>query len=152
MTSAAELLVNIRRVIRLYELILHPVCEAYGITIVETDILAFLRNNPDKDTARDIVEYRMLQKGNVSQAVEHLIRKGLLSRRQDEKDRRLIHLSLTPTAVEVTTAIRAARKQLLDQLFQDFSSGEILLYQELNQKLFKNAAAGISQSTAEERK
>ena len=94
----------------------------------------------------------MLQKGNVSQAVEHLIRKGLLSRRQDEKDRRLIHLSLTPTAVEVTAAIRAARKQLLDQLFQDFSSGEILLYQELNQKLFKNAAAGISQSTAEERK
>ena len=152
MTSAAELLVNIRRVIRLYELNLHPVCEAYGITIIETDILAFLRNNPDKDTARDIVEYRMLQKGNVSQAVEHLIRKGLLSRRQDEKDRRLIHLSLTPTAVEVTAAIRAARKQLLDQLFQDFSSGEILLYQELNQKLFKNAAAGISQSTAEERK
>ncbi len=152
MTSAAELLVNIRRVIRLYELILHPVCEAYRITIIETDILAFLRNNPDKDTARDIVEYRMLQKGNVSQAVEHLIRKGLLSRRQDEKDRRLIHLSLTPTAVEVTAAIRAARKQLLDQLFQDFSSGEILLYQELNQKLFKNAAAGISQSTAEERK
>ena len=151
MTSAAELLVNIRRVIRLYELILHPVCEAYGITIIETDILAFLRNNPDKDTARDIVEYRMLQKGNVSQAVEHLIRKGLLSRRQDEKDRRLIHLSLTPTAVEVTAAIRAARKQLLDQLFQDFSR-EILLYQELNQKLFKNAAAGISQSTAEERK
>ena len=68
MLSAAELLVGIRRIIRLYEDTVRPVCDTYQITQIETDILAFLHNNPGKDTAKDIVELRMLQKGNVSQA------------------------------------------------------------------------------------
>ena len=44
----------------------------------------------------DIVELRMLLKGNVSQAVESLIQKSLLKREQNKEDRRKIHLSLTP--------------------------------------------------------
>ena len=42
----------------------------------------------------DIVERRMLPKGNVSAGVETLVQKGLLMRRQDQTDRRKIHLSL----------------------------------------------------------
>ncbi len=140
MLSAAELLVGIRRIIRLYEDTVRPVCDTYQITQIETDILAFLHNNPGKDTAKDIVELRMLQKGNVSQAVERLIQKGILSRRQDEKDRRRIHLSLTPSGTEIADAILTARKQFLSRLFKDFSGKELLLYLKLNQKLFANAA------------
>ncbi|HJC47134.1 MAG TPA: MarR family transcriptional regulator [Candidatus Lachnoclostridium pullistercoris] len=140
MLSAAELLVGIRRIIRLYEDTVRPVCDTYQITQIETDILAFLHNNPGKDTAKDIVELRMLQKGNVSQAVERLIQKGILSRRQDEKDRRRIHLSLTPSGTEIADAILTARKQFLSRLFKDFSEKELLLYLKLNQKLFANAA------------
>lgn len=140
MLSAAELLVGIRRIIRLYEDTVRPVCDTYQITQIETDILAFLHNNPGKDTAKDIVELRMLQKGNVSQAVERLIQRGILSRRQDEKDRRRIHLSLTPSGTEIADAILTARKQFLSRLFKDFSEKELLLYLKLNQKLFANAA------------
>ena len=83
MTTAAEFLLHIRRVIRLYESLNRQVCDTWHITQIETDIIAFLKNNPEKDTARDIVEFRMLQKGNVSQAVEDLIQKGFLARRPD---------------------------------------------------------------------
>ena len=41
-------------------------------------LMSFLYNNPGKDTATDIVELRMLQKGNVSAVVESLVNKSLL--------------------------------------------------------------------------
>ena len=40
---------------------------------MEADIISFLKNNPGKDTAADIVELRMLSKGAVSKTVEALI-------------------------------------------------------------------------------
>ena len=70
---------------------LKDICNNYQLTIIEATIISFLYNNPGKDTAADIVELRMLSKGNVSQAVESLIQKSLLKREQDKEDRRKIH-------------------------------------------------------------
>ena len=53
---------------RRYASALQPVEQAHGLTRNEIDVLLFLSNNPGYDTARDIVELRMLQKGNVSAA------------------------------------------------------------------------------------
>ena len=44
---------------RLYGQRIQPVCEAYGLTRMEMDILLFLANNPAFDTARDIVERKL---------------------------------------------------------------------------------------------
>ena len=91
------LLVNIRRIIKLYDSLLKPVCDQYGLVPIEATIISFLYNNPGRDTAAYIVEFRMLSKSNVSQAVESLIQKSLLLRRQDTEDRRRIHLPLPPS-------------------------------------------------------
>lgn len=64
-------------------------------------------NNPGLDTARDIVELRMLPKSNVSVAVESLIQRGLLCRRRDTADRRRIHLSLTNSAAPLLEDVLA---------------------------------------------
>ena len=45
---------------------------------MEIKIISFLYNNPEKDTAADIAELRMLPKRNISKAVESLIKKGFL--------------------------------------------------------------------------
>ena len=139
MPQNTELLLGIRRMIRLYETMIRQVCAQYGLTQIETDIIAFLHNNPGKDTARDIVELRMLQKGNVSQAVETLIQKGFLTRTPDTRDRRLIHLSLTPEAEPVTAAISGARGQFQERLFEGFFSEGRFLYASLSYRLFENA-------------
>lgn len=149
MTTAAEFLLHIRRVIRLYESLNRQVCDTWHITQIETDIIAFLKNNPEKDTARDIVEFRMLQKGNVSQAVEDLIQKGFLARRPDERDRRRIHLSLTERALPIAADIGRVRGEFLDRLFAGFTPGERRMYQELNQKLFANAALAEAEESKE---
>ena len=137
--NGTDFLTGSRRIRKLYEARISRVCGRYGLTQIETDILAFLSNHPGKDTAGDIVRLRMLQKGNVSQAVETLIQKGFLTRTPDTRDRRLIHLSLTPEAEPVTAAISGARGQFQERLFEGFSQEERLLYASLNHRLFENA-------------
>ena len=110
MARTTDFLVTIRRIIKLYDNMLKGVCQQYQLSLIEANIISFLYNNPGKDTAGDIVELRMLAKGNVSQAVEALIRKSLLQRRQDNADRRKIHLSLLPAADPITRDMDTIRQ------------------------------------------
>lgn len=101
MNSGAKFLTNFRRTIKLYDSMLKPVCDRYLLTQLEATIISFLHNNPGRDTAADIVELRMLSKGNVSQSVESLGQRKLIIRQQDSADRRKIHLALTEEATRL---------------------------------------------------
>ena len=91
MICITDFLAHIRLTMKLQEQMLKNICETWQLTITEGKVISFLYNNPGKDTAADITELRMLSKGNVSQAVESLIQKGLLKRTADQTDRRKIH-------------------------------------------------------------
>ncbi len=132
------LLSNIRRIVRLYDNMLKPVCDRYDLAPIEATIISFLFNNPGRDTAADIVELRMLSKSNVSQAVESLIQKSLLQRRQDTKDRRRIHLSLTPKAVPITHDIEAVREGFRKQIFRGFTEEEQKQFALFNERIAEN--------------
>ena len=80
MKRSTELFIGLRSLFRLYDKMLKRVCTEHDLTLVEADIISFLQNNPEKDTAADIVELRMLSKGAVSKGVEALIQKSLLER------------------------------------------------------------------------
>ena len=69
MSRVTGFLMNIRRIMKLHDGMLKEICAKYQLTPIEAKIIRFLYNNPEKDTATDIVELRMLQKGNVSAAV-----------------------------------------------------------------------------------
>ena len=76
-----------RYIIKGQDALIKELCDHFHLTKIEGTIIVFLYNNPGKDTAGDIVELRMLSKGNVSQAVESLIQKSLLTREQDAEAR-----------------------------------------------------------------
>ena len=78
-----------------------------GLSLGEVHILLFLVNNPDCDTARDVAELRGLSKSQVSQAVELLAAEGLLLRTPDNTDRRVIHLSITPSGLPLARECQA---------------------------------------------
>lgn len=138
MRQKSTLLEDMRRIIRLYDSMLKPVCQDHDLVPLEATIISFLHNNPGKDTAADIVEYRMLSKSNVSTAVESLIQKGLLLRKQDQEDRRKIHLSITPEARPITQEIEAVREAFRKNLFRGFSEGEQALFAAFQQRLAEN--------------
>lgn len=135
-----EIPARYRAVIRLYGHTLSEVRTKYNITQYEVDVLAFLNNNPGMDTASHIVEYRMLPKANVSQAVDLLMKKGLLSAQRDEADRRRVHLSPTPAASSIIAEIIAAQHTFGELLFADFSEAERRQFEAFNRRISENAA------------
>ena len=56
MSRSTELWTGLRSLIRLYDKMLKKVCTEHELSLVEADVISFLRNNPGKDTAVDIVE------------------------------------------------------------------------------------------------
>ena len=146
MAFTTDLLMNFRRIIKLYESMLKGICEQYQLTLIEANIISFLHNNPGKDTANDIVELRMLAKGNVSQAVESLIRKSLLQRNPDAFDRRRIHLSLLPDAKPITDDMEELRQQFYEQVFHGFSDEEYRQFYDISQRILANVTSAMERS------
>lgn len=139
MKRGAELFQNLQYLKRLLDVTARPIREKYGLSALEMDILAFLAQNPQLDTASDIVNLRLLPKANVSQAVDSMVRKGLLAREQDAKDRRQVHLHLCGKAMDWEPEIRWARTVFENVLFADFSTEERNRYAELNDRILQNA-------------
>lgn len=133
------LLCNIRRMVKLYDSMLKPVCDRYGLVPIEVTIISFLFNHPGRDTAADIVELRMLSKSNVSQAVESLIRKSLLRRQQDTGDRRRIHLFLTPKSKPITEEIETIREAFQKKIFRGFTEEEQRQFAWFNERIAENS-------------
>ena len=149
MGRTTELFIGLRSLFRLYDKMLKRVCTEHDLTLVEADIISFLRTNPEKDTAADIVELRMLSKGAVSKGVEALIQKSLLERIPDMEDRRKIHLKLRPLAEPVTESIDKVREEFLETVLEGFTKEELETYSSFFQRLFKNtknAMEGRNQS------
>ena len=138
-----DVLLSIRRAVKLYEQYLEEARKGYHLSRVEIAIIGFLHNNPGRDTARDIVELRMLPKGNVSQGVEALIQKRLLERIRDGKDRRRVHLSLRPDALPVIQEIEKANDRFRAQVFSGFSKEEYKIYMRLVECIMQNILAGL---------
>ena len=63
MKGTTEWFTGLQNLFRLYDKLLKKVCMKYDLSLIEADVISFLRNNPQKDTAADIVELRMLSKG-----------------------------------------------------------------------------------------
>ena len=144
MELKANGLVAMRRMIKLYDAELEEIRKRYGLSQIEITIIGFLHNNPGRDTAAEISEIRMLPKGNVSQGVEALIRKGLIRRSRDEKDRRKIHLALCGTAEPVIREIGAANSRYEKILYRGISEEELRLYRGVYRKIMDNADKGLA--------
>ncbi len=138
MSQPMENASGLRAIMRYYNVQRRAFCRQSGLSQTEFDIILFLHNNPRRDTARDIVERRMLPKSNVSQAVESLIQKQLLCRSQDKADRRRIHLSLTEQGQALLPGITGMMQEFERQAFQGFSETERQQFVALFQRMVDN--------------
>lgn len=144
MKQTTDYLVNNRRIIKLHESMLKDICEEYGLSLTEAAIISFLHNNPEKDTAADIAELRMLSKGIVSQSVESLIQKSLLRREQDTADRRKIHLTLMPSAQAITKSTECVQQKLHDEIFAGLSEKEQESFIQIHNRIIENTKAALN--------
>lgn len=92
-----------------YTGLIDPVCKKYGLTQMEFNILLFLANNPEFDTAAQITKKRAFTKSHVSMSVRSLEERGLLTGEYHGTDRRTIHLKLTDAAAPWSLTEKTSR-------------------------------------------
>ena len=109
----------------LYSAQLDAVGREYGLARVELDILLFLANNPQFDTATDIVERRCISKAHVSQSVKSLEQRGCLERCYEGDNRRTIHLRLMERAQAAVDVGRRAQLHCFETFMRGFSTTEL---------------------------
>lgn len=123
---------------RLYDKKIRGMAIQYDLTPAEVNVLLFLANNPEYNTSKDICEMRLLPKSYVSKAVDSLIRQGFLTAQEDEKDRRILHLSILPAASGVVQDAQDCQREFLSCVFQNFSETERQALDMLTSKLIEN--------------
>ncbi len=123
-----------------------PLLEQTGLSMRELHILLFLSNHPGQDTARDVTELRGLAKSQVSQGVEVLTGRGLLARRADGEDRRVIHLDITdlgrPLAQEAQAIQAACGRRLLAGLTEE----ERTVFLNLLEKVLEDSGQWVTEN------
>ena len=94
----ATLFSHANKMTKAYHVMLTPLCKEAGLPPLALDILLFLANNPEHNTAKDICRMRGHKPGIVSVHVERLVNDGLLERREMPGDRRQTRLICTEQA------------------------------------------------------
>ena len=123
----------------------------YDLRLIDIDVLYFLSDSGDRDTARDIVRQNWVSKANVSKSVEHLRRLGLLEEDYDAGDRRRIHLTVTPRGAVLVEEICAVRARINGILYDGVSPEEQMLLRQLAEKISGNIVREIEASKVSKR-
>lgn len=109
-----------------------------GITRPEADVLLFLSNNPELNTARDVARYRGFSKAYVSKAIEPLARKGLLSICTDPRDRRRQLLTITGGA-EIARQLCQEQQRFLRSMAQGIPEADLEAFMRATEAMCSNA-------------
>ena len=112
-----------------YEACTKPVRDAYDLTQMQFNILMFLHNNPQFDTALKELEAR-----------------GWIEAYYAAGNRKSQHLRITKSAEAVIAAGKAAQEVFGKQLFKGFTPGETEQYKVLFDKMCENAAEGLAET------
>ena len=94
-----------------YELLSGKVCDKYELTQMEYDILMFLYNNPQNNTAAEIVKIRKSTKSHVSTSLKNLENKKLIERKQSEENKKHVEIFLLDKAELIVEEGINAQKQ-----------------------------------------
>lgn len=119
----------------IYHRFCQPVCKRFGLGTTAFDVLLFLANNPEYNTARDMCRVRGIKSGIVSVTVEQLIQSGYLIRQSDEKDRRIQRLHPTAQAEPLVQAGRQAQRAFEEAIGAGLTSEELETYFRLTRKM-----------------
>jgi len=97
-------------------------CKKYHLRLTDIEVLFYLKNNTEKNTAGDIRKSLHINKGYVSQITNSLCEKGYLTADADANDHRYMHYSVTEKTHEITDTHQQIWDSLEQRLFDGISA------------------------------
>lgn len=122
-----------------YELLSSKVCNEYGLTQMQYDILMFLYNNPQHNTAADIVKIRKSTKSHVSTSLKGLEDRELIKRLQSLENKKHIEIVLLENAMPIIEAGIKAQKDFASNVLRGLTNEEKRICMSVFDKICRNA-------------
>lgn len=135
-TEAGNFLTMRQVLYHLYMSLFEELQTCYGMTQMEINLLLYLANNPQIDTAAQLVKNGKLSKSQVSTAVDHLVQEEYLQRRLEG---RRVHLQLMPAALVVVEEGRRRQRAFGDAVLRGISPEERDQLNDLMVRIVANA-------------
>ena len=109
----------------LHSILFGDIALRHRLSMTELVILLFLHLNPDRNTARDIVQTLKVAKSHVSFSVRDLETRGMLTGTHSEDNRRSIRLSLEKPAESIIREGLLARDRFIEIVTEGFSAEDL---------------------------
>lgn len=122
-----------------YEILAKDVCDRYQLTQMEYDILMFLHDNPQHNTAADIVKVRKSTKSHVSTSLKRLESRGLIERIQSTGNKKHIEIVLLSEAEQIIDAGIEVQKQFAKNVLRGLTEEEKHICISVFNKICNNA-------------
>lgn len=136
---------NVSRFKRLNERKIEKIMEKYDLRKIDVEIIIYLADCGEKDTAKDIALMEMFTKGHISQSVKRLNMNGYVSITQDEKDMRVQHLGLTEKTSVILEEMLAVRKEIEKCVFAGITHEEMQVMRKVFDKMCDNIMHEMNQ-------
>lgn len=115
------------------------VANEIGVTRQEAQVMAFLYNFSEFDTAKDMCEKMCLSKAYVSKAVDTLIEKGYVEAVTEKNDRRFVHMKLTKEAVKKAEILRKCQKEFFMKVIENIDANEMNVFYSVCMQIAENS-------------
>ncbi len=114
----------------------------FGITVEQFHILRNIRNG--LGSVRELAEAKHISRPAVSQAVDGMVDKGWVVRRQNPDDRRCVHLELSEDGAALLEAVFGDTRRWMMEKMSQLSSQELLELQRGMETIQKIADSAIA--------
>ncbi len=113
--------------------------DKFAISMPEWRIMMILAEYPDI-SADEVCRRTKIEKSMVSRAVARLLKRHLINRDMDEKDRRRSILRLSETGLSVYDEVMPIARDYEAKLLSDLSAGELETFNDMIDRLMEKAA------------
>lgn len=107
-----------RKLMLAYGAACKPLCQELKLSQTAFDILMFLGNNPEYETASDIAEVRGIKANLISVNVERLVQDGYLRREPMKNDRRKVRLVCAERSRPIIEKGQKVQSDFLERLLR----------------------------------
>lgn len=134
----ADMMIMMHNFLEVYESLCVPVCRENGLTQNAFDVLMFLANNPEYNTAKDISRIRAIKANIVSFSVDMLVKEGYIERSVIPSDRRKVKLACTKKAAPLIERGRVIQQEFYDGIFAGFEADALKAHFEYMEQIRRN--------------
>ncbi|WP_340299311.1 MarR family winged helix-turn-helix transcriptional regulator [Staphylococcus coagulans] len=121
---ALKTLIGLKRANDMIDKIIRNDVKSYGLNITEFAVLELLYNKGEHSIQR-IQERILIASSSTTYVVQKLEEKGLLQRRQCEKDRRVSYAALTDKGQALMTQIFPQHAKAIEAAFSELTTEEL---------------------------